>query len=278
MRWDRELLTHARASIMATMRSLDWSLIIVVAGFAMVAPIGGVTGASVSSPLLWVSRLFGMDRFAAYEAAIAAAAVKRPDYQRKLATIDVGTSSVSVVTFRERRDLPLRDRSFDIWVALRDQVRNACAGAEDPARKLQQILGLPPVAVADNVVTEIDVPRDGLFRPCLGESDIGRPTCDLDLPAAPAANADTATVREAYDQLRFMAKQMWESYRIGFPRPPGSPSDYRYTGYPFTGMGWTYDWAQSRDHFGVSEFVIRRKTAITVVSEKTPTDFCASAK
>jgi hypothetical protein len=41
-------------------------------------------------------------------------------------------------------------------------------------------------------------------------------------------------------------------------------------------MGWTYNWsAASRDHYGVSEFVIKGAAVIKVVNQKTPAEFCA---
>jgi hypothetical protein len=125
-------------------------------------------------------------------------------------------------------------------------------------------------------VTELEVPRDGLVRPCVGRSDIGTATCEFELPDPPAADADAATLRNAYDQQRLVTKHMWESYRIGFRRDGAAPSDYAYTGYPFTGMGWSYNWARaSRNHVGVSEFVVKRDATIKIISDKTPADFCA---
>lgn len=298
------------------MRSLDWYLIVLIAGFVLVAPIPRLTGGSISSPLLWLSRLFVTDPFTAYQDAVAAAALKRPEYQRPLKGISSVT--VNVVTFRRPGNLPLQHRTKEIWVALRDDVHDACVGAADPVRKLQQTLGLPPVAAAGNVVTELEVKRDDLFRPCIGPSNIEKQTCDFDFdfevpnppdppeaeadaaklkeaysklretylklrpdpPDSPGAEADAAKLREVYNklrnaylklrddadyQLRFVAKQMWNSYRMDFGDP----------GYPFTGMGWTYNWdSSSPDHFGVSEFVVKRDADIKIVGEKLPADFC----
>jgi hypothetical protein len=104
---------------------------------------------------------------------------------------------------------------------------------------------------------------------------VGTQTCEFELPAPPATDADAAMLRDAYDRLRFVTRQIWDSYRMGFRRDPRSASDYPYTGFPFTGMGWTYNWAtSSRDHFGVSEFVIKRDAVIKIIREKMPADFC----
>ena len=142
-------------------------------------------------------------------------------------------------------------------------------------RKLQQVLACPGRG-SDNVLTELEVPRSALFRPCIGRSDVSKSTCEFELPDPPAEGADAATVRKAYDRLRFGTKQMWDTYRTGFRREASSPSDYPYTGYPFTGMGWTYDWGTAaQGHFGVTEFVVRRDAVIKIVGENSPAVFCA---
>jgi hypothetical protein len=274
MQWDADRLKRTWTSLAASMRSLDWSLIALILGFLLVVPIPGMTARPVTSPLLWTARLFTTDPFAAYENAVAAAAVKRPEYKRRLATIDSANTTVNVVRFQRSGEL---DRSRDIWVALGSQLHDACLGAADPVRKLQQILGLPPVAAGNNVVKELEVQRKDLFRPCVSSRDIGigTPTCEFKLPDPPASEADAAGLRDAYDQLRFVTDQMWDSYRKGFRDDRRSPSDYPYTGFPFTGMGWTYNWGSSSgDPFGVSEFVVKRGAEIKVVGEKSPADFC----
>lgn len=273
MSWDVGRLLRRRGSLAGATTSLDWSLVALVAGFVLVAPIGLLAG-NVGSPFLWLYRWLVPDQIATYEKSLAAAALKRPDYQKKLATID--DDMVKVINFRRPRSLPLEKRTFDMWVALADEVREACSGASDPVRKLQQVLGLPPVAAPENVLTELEVPRTALFRPCIGRSDVSKSTCEFELPDPPAEGADAATVREAYDRLRFGTKQMWDTYRTGFRREAGSPPDYPYTGYPFTGMGWTYDWGNAaRGHFGVTEFIVKRDAVIKIVGENSPAAFCA---
>jgi hypothetical protein len=65
-------------------------------------------------------------------------------------------------------------------------------------------------------------------------------------------------------------------YRTGFPAPRVAGDDYPYTGYPFTGMGWSYDWdPQARSHVGVSEFIIDKGEAVIVGTAIEPSTFCA---
>lgn len=274
-----------QASLTAILRKADWPLMALVAGFLFVAPIGIISGFS-GSPFAWLCRLLAGDPFAAYDEALAAAALKRPDYQRKLKVIESTKETVNVVSFRFQQPLATEKRKDPMWVALPDELREACLGASEPARRLQHVLGLPPVSAGKYVVTELEVPRAGLFRPCIGKSDLAKESCEFALPDGPPdIPADAEVSREAFDKLRadyealrFGAGHMWDTYRLNFkrPRPPESPSDYPYTGYPFTGMGWTYNWgSRSQDRYGVSEFIVKRDAAIKIVSEKSPGDFCA---
>jgi len=223
----------------------------------------------------------GSDRLA-FEAAIAATAVKHPRDQVPLDRIDPAQATVEVVTFSTHRPDEKKNRGRDIWVALPESLRRACAGAADPVRRLQQVLGLRADGAEDRKLFVLQMPRDALFRPCVGGGDLEATECSTDVPeplppddaaSAPkaAASAPPAArkLREEYDRMQFLAAQMWRSYRSGFSSSPG---------YPFTGMGWTYDWSNPEHPVGVSEFVVRRDAAITVVDARTqtPAQFCAA--
>jgi hypothetical protein len=54
------------------------------------------------------------------------------------------------------------------------------------------------------------------------------------------------------------------------------PGDYPADGYPFTGMGYTYDWgASSSGYFGVNEFIVEQGTTLDEVSKVDLGEFCA---
>ncbi|MET0792378.1 MAG: hypothetical protein ABW061_12720, partial [Polyangiaceae bacterium] len=92
---------------------------------------------------------------------------------------------------------------------------------------------------------------------------------------APAANPTPASGGSAaFDELYFLTAQMWNTYRHDFIARRLKSGDYPYTGFPFTGMGWSYDWSDVPNHIGVSEFVIKRDAPVAVLSAKTPADFC----
>ncbi len=124
-----------------------------------------------------------------------------------------------------------------------------------------------------------------MFRPCMSGGNIALPNCSFDLQPEPTPAAQGATAQEkaaaydqlrsAYDQLSFVADHMWKVYRTGFLNPWATSGDYPYTGYPFTGMGWTYDWSpNSATHVGVSEFIVRKGTPVTVEPGLEPAVFC----
>jgi hypothetical protein len=250
----------------AVIEQVDWALVILSVAFAAVTPMATMLGTEGPALVGITSRASNRDR-AAYESSIAAAAVKRPKYAVKLETIDPSTTMVDVVNFGTRQPQD-KNRSYDVWVALPSQLKSACAGAADPVRRLQQILGLPPATAEDAMITELRVSRDALFRPCVGGGDLAASKCSTDVPGSLPATADATAVREGYDRMQFFTAQIWKSYRSGF----GS-SD----GYPFTGMGWTYDWSNVPDHIGVSEFVVKRDATIAITGTKTPAEFCTAA-
>lgn len=144
--------------------------------------------------------------------------------------------------------------NYPIWVTLAPQLQARC---QSPAfgrkmgvnLRLQQLLGLPPTATHTHFVTFWVKPSD-LFRPCI-DAEISDDRCQ---PAwsseAPAAD-HTQWINDLRLQSYFSAT--WTD------------------NYPWTALGYTYDWhPKSRDHVGLSEYVIR-KNATIIVDAITPT-------
>jgi hypothetical protein len=189
-----------------------------------------------------------------YQKSITAAAVKRPDYVHTLQPIDTSRPKVTVTHLQP---YPTIDTSRFTWVAQPDELRALCRGKPDPLLALQQALGLPPEKRNDEKVFTFDVPPADMFRPCASSPDITTKQCSVDLPVQPIAS-QAATEH-------FVLKQMMDSYRSGFNNP----------GYPFTAMGWSYDWdPDSPTHQGVSEYVVKPGAAIANVASVDPATFC----
>jgi hypothetical protein len=214
-----------------------------------------------------------------YEQAIYDSAVKRPSFNLPLTPIPASEAYVTVQTLRTR-ELPVEDPSpfgprerdvlrlkrinaekgillGNIFVALPQEARRLCKGAADPLLALQQGLGLPPKSDPDYRIVRFRVARADLFRPCASGPDVGTPRCAVDLPQ----DLDPA-------HRAFMIAQIWTSYRVGFDWP----------GYPFTGMGWTWNWSpDSADHYGVSEYIARKGAEVARIRTLSVAEFCGGS-
>lgn len=225
------------------------------------APLATVASASATGRA-------GSDALTAiYERSIRAAAVRDPSFAVDLRTIGATQHSVAVGTFTEH-NAPPSPTQWPIWVSLPDQLRALCRGKSNAVLAIQQALGLPPQATPSRPerqwhVYTFTVARDALFRPCPGGTDIAAPRCGN-------------KVSDAMDEstARFLLDQLWSSDRVGFRAASGAPD----WGYPFTGMGWTYNWdPQAPSPIGVSEFVVRKGSVLSGLTASTPAEFCRAA-
>jgi len=160
-------------------------------------------------------------------------------------TVDDSTQQVLMVTWGGSETLPngaagdtvAADR--DVWVTAAPRLRQFCRGLDrrgDALRlRLAQRLGLPPGANYDRFIELWVRPRD-LVRPC-PDPEVTDRECELTTPA-PAAYVQVSDNHQAwFRELR--------------------QTSYGPNGYPFTGLGYTYDWNPTTDEVGPSEFVLR---------------------
>jgi hypothetical protein len=204
---------------------------------------------------------------ALYEAAIRDAAVFDPAHRAPLRAIAGEDATATVVTWMRAQDA---EREFapgnvslmhDTWVTLDGDVRERCRHYDQRneswlTTRLQQLLGLAP-APESRVFVTFRAPVAAIFRPCL-DPDVTRTTCDRR-----AFPKDVPVQHEAW-----IAGQMVTSYRVGgAAAQPG--------GRPFTGLGYTYDWAPRSDHVGPSEYVVRAGAPVEVVAKAPSFAYCA---
>ena len=210
----------------------------------------------------------------AYATAIADAAVASPrKVQPLLALPDEAT--LNVVAWLSEKKIPACARSAlpceltqgerPLWVTLAGEVQARCRTwnlhGDALRRRIEQLLGLPmdpPPAYRGVAFVEFRVARASLERPCLGitADDARRPVCTLTaLPATPVALRN------------FVAQQMADSYVVDNPQGPG---------YPYTRLGYTYDWAPSADagHYGASEFIVAAASTLTATALYSADDYC----
>lgn len=138
-----------------------------------------------------------------------------------------------------------------VWVALESEERPRCAAFPRHRldRRLEQLLGLPPGGEPRRFVL-LEVARSALHRPCF-DPDPTAERCPLE--AAPGLPEDF---------LDWLGTNALDSYRIP-------------DGFPWTRLGYTYDWRSGASEYGVSEFVLTEGTEARVIAIQTAEEFCS---
>jgi uncharacterized protein YceK len=208
---------------------------------------------------------------ALYDASIADAAVVAPEKVQPLLPLPA-QEKINVVSWVTASRVPcdgkttcqLTTDSNRLWVTLDGEVKNLCKQwklTADPLRnRLEQLLGLPPNSPPQYqkikfVTLQVDPKK--LQRACLGvnNQDSARPVCTL-MPQA-------STPDELKD---YVQQQMVGSYVVHNSAGPG---------YPFTRLGYTYDWNPSnKTHYGASEFLLMPNSQVDVVDIQSTDDYC----
>lgn len=146
---------------------------------------------------------------------------------------------------------------YDSWVTVVPELKNFFAtGAPEPLR-MAQLLGLPPEgATAGNpkeykYLLEMWVSPKDLFRPC-PDTEISDTVCEIGVPADAFRTpvlSNLVRATEGPDYGVFMTYPDWFNNRTRYVYTLGSNP------YPWTRLGYTYDWGSSH-HTGLSEFVL----------------------
>lgn len=149
----------------------------------------------------------------------------------------------------------------DTWVTVVPELKRMLGARPEPLR-VAQALGLPPEAATPGAASEYKYmvelwvsPRD-LFRPC-PDTEISDTMCETDFPTGCFRGFDTANTLQATagpDQGVFMAYPAWFENQARHSYTEGADP------YPWTRLGYTYDWG-SRTHVGLSEFVLHGRKA-----------------
>jgi len=128
-----------------------------------------------------------------------------------------------------------------IWVFIPTQFKNRITSIQnnDTLLRMRQMLGLPP-SNTNNYIVELWVKPEDIFRPS-SDSEIDDNSAGLYFPN----NADT-------NYITWFNQNIYDSYF-------GS-----WTHYPWTRLGYTYDWAKSASEVGVSEFCIKANSLLYV--------------
>jgi hypothetical protein len=142
----------------------------------------------------------------------------------------------------------------DVWVTVVPQLRTVCRKIQPECSgsaldiRLKQLLGLPPYDhfLRKTQFVEFWVSPSDLFRPCPDPAIIDS-VCNLKPPTN--VEGDRRNHKQWFDD------QGERSYRL--------------LGYPWTQLGYTYDWGNPRSEIGLSEFVIEEGATVEVAKVRT---------
>jgi len=147
------------------------------------------------------------------------------------------------------------ETSRDTWVTAAPELQEFCKkqhlDTEALTLRTEQVMGLPPHNGKTRFVAFWVNPND-LFRPS-PDPEITDHEAELDFPVS----ADFITVSQ--EHIDWFNAQKAASY---------GPD-----GYPWTRLGYTYDWGNPFRHIGLSEFVIQSGATIDVQSVTLNDDF-----
>ncbi len=237
------------------------------------------------------------DHAALYRGAIEDARFPRPSgVAHDLLTITPGTPSlrwsddgrsVLVYTWTSQQyysdpkyvagfELPLYD---DTWFTAGTEVADVCrrSGLEGEALRLRlvQLLGLSPDQQKDAFLA-VWIEPTHLFRPCV-DRDPTQPTCPIAPPVVvdgetrgwgcrPPCPATDPACAEPSDHERWLCANWINTYAHADPE----------AGFPWTALGYTYDWNPDTPPRGPTEFVARKGVRVRFESLTSTDAFCSN--
>ena len=143
-----------------------------------------------------------------------------------------------------------------IWVTAVPELKNICTRNVDSDIRLMQRFGLPPDANKKFFVEFWVKPAD-LFRPC-PDNEITDKECQLCFPS----NTDSTYISW------FNGNRISSYYNCNL-----------YNTYPWTQLGYTYDWNPGNpSHVGLSEFIIGKNKNILINNYYKTADYCRKGK
>lgn len=171
---------------------------------------------------------------------------------------------------------------YDSWVTVVPEIKKFFATTPAEPLRIAQLLGLPPEAgTAGNsreykYMLEMWVSPQDLFRPC-PDTEISDSACEISFPvdAFRSTNLGNMVAASAGPKAGvFMTYPEWFDNQTRYSYTAGASP------YPWTRLGYTYDWGSSQ-HVGLSEFVLHGKKvdgstiAVGIKSVKTTAEYFA---
>ena len=204
-----------------------------------------------------------------YDQAVVDAAVYKHDNLRPLFPLkfDESTMTATVVTLTNYK-YPGGQQSLTryVWVTAVPEVQQKCRKFSDtdlPLR-LRELLGLQPSASIGSFVT-MTVRASDIFRPAPNPITTTESLCDH-----PEKDKTCGAVFPDWvssEHKSWIAGKMLTSYLVAQEHDSA-------LSYPWTRLGYTYDWKRGADKYGASEYVIRPGAIVTVTGSQPYTNYC----
>jgi len=144
----------------------------------------------------------------------------------------------------------------NIWVTTVPELKKFCKSKKLAQKeinlRIEQLLGLPPDS-GKTIFVEFWVNPDDLFRPS-PDPEITDCEAELDFPGS------DRFVKVSGDHVKWFNDLKDKSYGEN--------------GYPWTRLGYTYDWGNPDGEVGLSEFVIRAGASVEIHSVTETQDYC----
>lgn len=155
----------------------------------------------------------------------------------------------------------------ETWFTAGTQVADACAGltGDALALRVEQLLGLPPGGGRD-VFVQVWIDPAALKRPC-ADPDVTARSCPIATPLK-AGDGD----RVSWDCSDVTGHAQWLC-NTWVNRYGASDETMRF---PWTALGYTYDWGNPDDPEGATEFVAPGGTEVTLSAIIKNDDFCSA--
>lgn len=165
----------------------------------------------------------------------------------------------------------------DLWVTAAPDLQKFCKTYRSTSKtsleyRLNQLLGLPPdSATTTRYIVELWVEPRSLFRHSR-DPNISDREAEVEFP-----------VPNAFESIS-TSYQDWFTQQFKSRYSSSSDSSTTVVHYPWTQLGYTYDWGSQSDwqsldakrspHVGLSEFVIREWSQVSVNSTQSAKDYC----
>ncbi|MCH9648877.1 MAG: hypothetical protein K0U98_11610 [Deltaproteobacteria bacterium] len=182
----------------------------------------------------------------------------------------------------------------DTWFTIVPQVQEACRkifpfGMDWVDLRLEQLIGLPPFNGYDAFL-QVWVDPTTLFRPC-PDPEISDRECQTNVPVETGLPANStpwafcsdpsspqvssAFVDVASSSLEWMCDNWCTSYCNDTGYPCSCTTPEASAPFPWTALGYTYDWGRPANPQGFSEFVGPEGTSVNFESLVPTREYCA---